>query len=330
MRRISGATLSVVGGVVGALVVAGSAATGCGGDDTTPPNNNSSSSTGSTTTTGSNSNSSSTSTSGSGSGSSSTSSSSSTSTSGVDGGDGGDGGPTPCNTITLLGLADSGTLLFSFDDGGSNPSWTGQVLTADPLDAGDGSALKFDATVNTTIGASCPGSIELSTAFTQLGQKGQGYAAYASPPGLGVTGTAVHFALKMIATNSADGGPVAPSELVIVDGGGFSYMQAFAQWAPPLADGAAPDASYVMNDFFNIPNGFGAFPADGGWVLEAVPIKVADPGDGAVSNATTPTLIYLNQIGLVLADPQIAADGGPMQLPYPVTVKFYADDIYVK
>ena len=48
-----------------------------------------------------------------------------------------------------------------------------------------------------------------------------------------------------------------------------------------------------------------------------------------INPVTTPTTVYLNQLGVYLYDPQ-RIDGGVTQLPYPITLKFYIDDVYVK
>jgi hypothetical protein len=323
MARFTGATLSVVGGLVGALVVAGAVATGCGGDDngtTTSSNtstNKTTSSSGGTGTT------------------SATTTTSATSAASGDGGGVKDGGPDGDATVTppcITPVPDGGTLLFSFDDGGitmtvgtATPSW-GVRADQNPLDA------DFDATGagNATIGASCPGSFEITAPFTTTGQGVVGSFAYPGN-GVGYTGKVIHFSLKYIIANNLDGSAAFLQELTQTDGSGFSYLTPYAQWTPPLADGGQPDANYQAQNFSqSVSGGFGGLLTDGGWLEQRVAITTTDPGDGAVIPVTTPTKFFLNQIGVQLRDPQAGADAGPQPLPFPLDLKFYIDDVWVE
>lgn len=248
-----------------------------------------------------------------------------------DAGDASDTGTTACNTASAL-LGDAGAVLFSFDDGGitqtipgSTVNWS-TTVNADPSDAG----LTVSKSGDPVTGDTCPGSLLITIPFTTTGQKGTAEVFYPSPPGFPVTGTALHIALKAVVTNALDGGVVPTSSLVIADGGNYSYLQAFAQWAPPGPDGGAPDAAYLGNGyqtFTNLGNGNGwaGFPSDGGWLLSTVPFVVPDGGA-----ATTPMTVYLNHFGLVLLDPTVPTDGGVVGLPFPTTLWLYVDDIYVQ
>lgn len=338
MARFTGATLSVLGGLAGALFVAGAVATGCGGDDNGGGNN--STSTNATTKSSSSTGSNSTGT------TSATSSTSATSASSGDAGDAGDAGDgkapdasdagdggdstvPSCNTAALLNI-DAGNLLFSFNDGGiamtvgtQSVNW-GVAVDMNPLDAGFGAV----AQGNPTVGDTCPGSLELIIPFTTTGQGVAGSFAY---PGLGVpyNAKAIHFALKFVIANDADASPAFLQELIQTDGSGFSYLTPYAQWTPALADGGQLDASYQAQNFTTaISGGFSGFPSDGGWLLTTVPITAADPGDGAVVPVPAPTKIYLNQIGVQLRDPQAGADAGPQPLPFPLTLEFFIDDVW--
>jgi hypothetical protein len=337
MARFTGATLSVLGGLAGALFVAGAVATGCGGDDTTGTNNNSTSTSSKTST--------STATSSTGTSSATSSTSGSTGSDAGDAGDGsapsdaGDAGTDgdatvtpPCNSVALLG--DAGTLLFSFDDGGisatigtQSANWSSSII-GNPLDA----SFAVVGGGNATVGEWCPGSFEMVVPFTTLGQGAKGSIAY---PGTGApyNAKALHFSLRLAFPDNTDASTVYLQDLLQVDGSDFSYLQVFAQWSPAAPDGGAPDGSYQAQNYSNVsPNGYLAFPADGGWTQQTVPITVKDPGDAAVSNATAPVAIYLNQIGLQVFDPQAPGGdaAGLAPLPMPLNVQFFVDDVWVE
>ncbi len=338
MRRINGATLSVVGGVLGALVVAcvaGATATGCGGDDNGGGNNTSSSNT--STTPGQTSSSSKSSTSGatsSTSGSSSSTSSSSSSSSkdggGADADAGGDGGdatlndgdagsdadaaPANCNTAAML-LGDGGTLLFSFDDGGVQ-SWSLE-LAKDPADAG------FDAAIanNPTMGNTCPGSLEATLTYSTTGQTA-GAQVFESTPGLQVTGTAVHMSVKLVIPGDTDGG-----EYTMLGGpinGVFGNVQPFIQYTLATPDGAVPfnDAGAItyQSGNFNTNLATSSF-ANGAWQN----VSVSFTPDGG------PATAFLNHVVVQLYTPAIVDAGiGPTALANPVTVQLLIDDVYVQ
>lgn len=219
------------------------------------------------------------------------------------------------------------SLFYSFDDGGLSgavdgvtSTWYGSVA-ADPADAG----LTAAVTGNATIGDTCPGSLELTVPFTTVGQSAKAALGFPSPPGVAVTGTALHLALKYAIENEADGAAPNSSELSVVNGA-YSYAQAYAQYQIPLSDGAAPDAAYSGPNFVTsyVTFGYNNVPTDGGWLLESVPILLTD--GGAV---TTPTTVYLNQIYVQFNDPQVS-DAGPAPLASPLTVQFFIDDVYIQ
>lgn len=308
------------GGVAMAMTVAALVGGGCGSSNSTPQSTGTGTGTGTGTSgtgtgTGTATGSSSTGT-GTGTGTATnTSTSSSTSSS--------SSSAAACNTaLELLGDA-GGTLVFSFDDGGITQSlgatgtWSPSVT--DPADAG----FTVGAEGNATIGDTCPGSLELTIPLTNLGQAAQIGFSYPSPPGIPITATAMHVAFKLVIVNPADAG-AALSELVGGnDAEAFSYLNAYAMWSyPNAADGGAPDASYQKNKYAGPANGLGGFPSDGGWALATVPILEQD---GAA--VTSPTTIYLNQVGIQVAGPQ-PLDGAPAPLAFPLNVQLFVDDIY--
>jgi hypothetical protein len=330
MARFTGATLSVLGGLAGALFVAGAVATGCGGDD------NGGTTTNSTSTSSKSSSSTGTSSTGTTSATSSTSA-----TTGADAGDAGDaadGSPgdagdagdgdatlPPCNTAALLNI-DAGNLLFSFNDGsisttvGTTPtSWSAAVQTNfnvsptapyNPLDAA------FDVTGqgSATVGNSCPGSFEFTVPFSTTGQVGVGQFNY---PGNGApyNAKAIHLSIKYVLPDNTDASTAYIPDLSnIGTDGGNGFIQPFVQWAVPPSDGGAPAAYSSQN--FSVAIGWSTLPADGGWYPLTVPITGSDGGT-----------VYLNQIGVQAYDPQFGIDGA-VPLPFPATVQFYVDDVW--
>jgi hypothetical protein len=316
MARFTGATLSVLAGLAGTLVVAGAVATGCGGDD------NGGTTTGTTTTSHTT-----TTTTSSGT-TTSTSSTSATSTPPGDAGDAGadaDATVPPCNTAAVLGI-DAGQILFSFNDGGTSVtigtqsvSWTASVAQND-LDA----AFAVTGQGNPTVGNSCPGSFEMVVPFSTTGQKAAGVVTYPTPPGVPLNAKAIHLALRYELTNTDAG--VGELTSIGQDGGG-GYVQAYAQWGLPGPDGGVPDSGFFANN--NFPStGWNNLPTDGGWLAFSVPITVTDPDSGAKTAATTDVPIFLSQIAVQVADPQFGPEGGPVALPTPVTVHFFVDDVW--
>jgi len=227
-------------------------------------------------------------------------------------------------------------ILYSFDDGGLaqttgtvsvSAPWTGSVL-ADPADAG--LSTSFSVEGNPTVGDTCPGSLEITVPFTTVGQGVRASVTYPMP--IPVTATAVHFALKWVIANDLDGSAAFYDELLLVNGA-YSFLQTYAQWQYPLPDGGAPIQAFppvpgASNDFVNVTNGYGGFPggfpSDGDWLLQTVPLTT--PDGGAV---TTPTLFYLNELGVQLFGPGIS-DAGPAPLAFPIDLQFFVDDVYVQ
>jgi hypothetical protein len=318
MAGITVATLAVAGGLAGALVVAATVVTGCSSDKSNG------------TTTGTTSN-----TAASSGGSTGTASSS---TSGTSAGDGGthdtalDGDttmpPTHCAAAVLN--IDASDLLFSFDNGNisipvgtQSVSWTAGPAS-NPLDA------SFDVAGqgNQAVGNACPGSFEMVVPFSTTGQEAIAQFKY---PDMGVfyNAKAIHFALKMVFPDNTDASTAFEQELVIFDGAGYSFYQAFAQWTPAGPDGGISDAAAGYS-YFSTPHGYNDFPPDGGWLLVTVPILQTDPRDGAVTEVTSDTPLLLTSVGAQFTDPEVLPDSSPAPLPFPLNTQFFIDDVWVE
>jgi hypothetical protein len=315
MARITGATLAVAGGLVGTIVVAASVAIGCSSNGSNG------------TTTGTTSN---TATSGTGNGGTASSAS------GTSTGDGGtqEAGPDVDTTVpptkcgaTVLNV-DASNFLFSFDDGristivgSQSVSWTA-VPSVNPLDA------SFDVTGrgNPTVGNACPGSFEMVVPFSTSGQQA---IAQFSFPGVGVLYNvkAIHMALSMVFPDNMDASTAFEQELVISEGAGYSFYQAFAHWTPAAPDGGVSATGATAN-YVSTDHQYNDFPTDGGWLLLTVPILQVDPGDGAVTQVTSDTPIYLTAVGAQFVDPQVLPDSSPGPLPFPLNTHFFIDDVW--
>jgi hypothetical protein len=339
-------SVRIVFGCLAAGSVAGAVAlAGCGGDDNsgTPDasSSSSSSSSGGTSSSSSSSGGSSSSSGGSSSsssssgGSSSSSGGSSSSSSSSGGGDAGvdatlgsdaggggdaDAGALACNTAATL-LANGGTLLFSFDDGGLSGFTTNPPV--DPADAG----LTITAVGNATVGNTCPGSIQVTVPFSTVGQKVQVLNAL-NFPGIPVTGTVLHLALRVLATANADGGAdggADPYQILSGPGATGNYQPYYqAEYATLDGDVPRDDSGAALGygtQNFNVNNPWATLPEDGGWQMVNVPLLSADGG------ATTS--LYLDQVGVIMYTPPIT-DAGAAPLPSPVTVQVFIDDIWVE
>jgi hypothetical protein len=315
MARITGATLAVASGLVGAMAVAAAVPVGCSSNDMNG------------TTTGTTSN---TSTSTAGDGGTTSSSASSTST-----GDGGthEAGPDPDPPVPQTKCAamvlniDASSLLFSFDDGNistivgtQSASWTAGPWS-NPLDA----SFEVTGQGNPAVGNACPGSLEIVVPFSTSGQQAITQFDF---PGMGIlyNAKAIHMALKMVFPDDTDASAAFEQELVIAEGAGYSFYQAFARWTPAAPDGGVsggPTGNYVSTD-----HEYNDFPSDGGWLFVTVPIVQTDPGDGAITQVTSDTPLFLTTVGALFTDPQVLPDSSPGPLPFPLNTHFFIDDIW--
>jgi hypothetical protein len=340
------ATAGVLGGVAGALVLAGLVPLGCGNSNNESGSTTSAAS--SSTSTGSSSSSSSTSSSSSSSSSSSTGGSSSSASSGDagpdatvnDGGTGEASAPScTVGTTTSILLSDGGSisvgdggawLLFSFDDGIASDAGSWIPNQASWL---DGAALPSVAASSEQGHTHC-GALALTVPFPAYGpyntsytnEEGEAQFNYASATR--ISGKRIHLWVK-----------IASSAYL-----GLNGVQPYAQWQ---AADAAADANPYGENFYeytsvnfpgtetpydNPPYVQEAGLADGDWHEIVGDLWVGQSDAGPIVN-TGPYVVNLIQLGAQLEAANLAADGG---LPWagapaePGTSTLYLDDIWIE